>query len=51
MFSLFQNEDDEEEELAEQAHKQKLLDMISSQPKVGPYRLVKFDSMTNISNK
>ena len=34
MFSLFQNEDDEEEELAEQAHKQKLLDMISSQPKV-----------------
>ena len=36
MFSLFQNEDDEEEELAEQAHKQKLLDMISSQPKVCP---------------
>ena len=34
MFSLFQNEDDEEEDLAEQAHKQKLLDMISSQPKV-----------------
>ena len=51
MFSLFQNEDDEEEELAEQAHKQKLLDMISSQPKVCSYRLVKIDNMTNIWNK
>ena len=33
MFSLYQDED-EEEGLADEALKQKLLDMISSQPKV-----------------
>ena len=50
MFSLYQDED-EEDGLADEAHKQKLLDMISSQPKVCSYRLVKFDSLTNISGK